>query len=361
MNNDVWLLLGPELGKKRQLINKIIFETKDALKKDELDIIKFFASDIDASSIAFEIQTTSLFACSRLIRIEQIDSWTASDVKIIASAITSKDANTTIIMSSDLTKVGVTLEKTVKKSCRIVFWQLSESEYEDYVAKKSQELGLSMHPDAIELIIFLSGENTLELEQLLSQIVVFVNDKHTKKLGQSDNNSQVHILREDIESWLSHHKQETVFKLFEEIVESRFEHAFMTLEFLLQSGEHPSQIMAGLIYQIKNAVQIKQRLQVNESIDSIFQLLNIRNYSSKNQYKKFISNKSTKSLQSMLTICAHTEDQLRSGGNAKYQAIVINMMLYHICMIYNNPSYKIYTEKSNFYYTKTSNIYLYDW
>lgn len=360
----VWLFLGPENGLKQQEINKIIKEIESSIPQgEEIEKTKFFAGDADSFSIASEIQTPSLFSRYRIIQIYQVDLWQASDTKSIAKAIQSKNEDTFIIMVSDATKMGTTIDKLVEKKSKKIFWQLTNQDYSEYVARRAEQLGLKIHQDAIDVLVYIGGESTLELDNLITQIATFrnVQKEELEKRGEQDTSAlQNYIMKDDVDLWLSHFKQETIFKLFEDLSKAQYEKAFLTLKFLLQAGEHPAQLMAGLIYQLRNALRLAQRLKRNEPAKSILLSLNIRNFASQNQYQKFISCCTEKALQTMLQICVSTEEILRSGGNAQFQEIIMSRMLYQICMLHHSKSYKPYTEKSKSYYN-ISNIYLYDW
>lgn len=356
--NGIWLLLGPEYGLKKKEVAHIKHTIESGISED-LEIQKFFAGDATAHVIASEIQSRSLFASYRLIQIFQADIWNASDMKIIAQALRSKDAETFIIMMSDATKIGATIEKIVLQNAKKIFWKLSDEDYTQYIVQKSQSMGLRIHDEAIDSIIFVSGESTLDIDMVLNQIAIFLDGERKKKQAGEENHNE-YIMKEDIALWLSHFKSETVFKMFEDISQQQYEKAILTLEFLLQSGEHPSQIMAGLVYQIRNALRLSQAKERGEHIKTVLQRLNIRNFVTQKHYTDFIAYSTTDAIAKMLQICMDTEEALRSGGDMRLQTLIMSMMAYHICMLHHNPSHTIGAEKSHSYYN-IHTAYLYDW
>lgn len=367
--DNIWLLLGPEIGIKRQKINTIISHIKTSTQsKEEVETIKFFASDTETKTIAYEIQTQSLFATIRIICIEQIDMWVTSDIKTIAEAIKSKDPNTTIIFCSDSTKVSVILEKTIPQSNKIIFWHLSEKDYYTHIRKKATQMHITIQEDAVESLVYLAADSTLELDNLLEQISIFKtksNEDITKidpslNENKSTTPNNAIIEKKDIEKWISYHKQETVFKIVEEIALSKYEAAFLVLDSLLHSGSSPSQLIAGITFQIKNALRLKQRIDAGEYPKNILLSLNIRGSTFQQTYIDFVANRTLKTFQTMLILCAETEESLRTGGGSRYQKIMMTMLIYRVCMLHHNAHYQPFTDKTESHYN-VSNIYLQDW
>ena len=355
--NNTWLFLGPELGIKKKEIDKIKTQyIKGVPRGEEIERINMFASDNDVASIAFEIKTTSLFSAYRIISVKQIELWSSSDAKSILDALHSKDSNTLIILTSEETKVTATLEKTVPTSQKKTFWSLTEHEYVEYVRKTSKAMKLDIQHEAIEQIVYLSGENTQELDTILSNIKIFC----TVQKEQEHNNQYHLITKDDIELWVSHQKQESVFKLFAELSHKNYIHTMSTFYALIKSGEHPNQMIAGLIYQIKNALRLKQKIIAGSSEKSALLSLFIRNFEVQKQYINFVRPCSLPTLQRMLEACFSIEETLRSGGDTHYMEIIMSKFLYTICMLHKDPDYQGITEISKSQYNKI-NIHLYDW
>lgn len=361
--NNIWLYLGPEIGDKQKATHELITNITKKLsvdnEKESLEKLKWYANDTDIKHISSEIQSNSLFSQYRFIHITQIDSWSASDVKLFLQAINTIADDTYILLTSDETKVIPTLEKSVPSSHKKIFWELQASEYIARLTKMSQEKGMQFQDDAIELMVYLAGENTSELETLFSQITTFLEAQapppatHPNK-ESTDTTTQEHyiVTRENIEHWLTHIKHETVFSLFDAMANSKYEEVFSTLGILLKSGEAPAKIMAGLIYQIKIALRLTEKTAQGESITNALYAMSIRGRIRQQKYINFLGKCNAHAIQQMFRQCVQTEQLLRSGGTHKYFEVTISQLIFRICMLHNNPHYNVSTGNINSYYNK---------
>lgn len=337
MNNahTIWFLGGPEIGEKHKEYDTIYKNIETFLQKDNktspnIQRNKFYIGDDNVENIAEEITNTSLFTPHKLIIIENADNLSAPHAKKIALSYQHvHDVNpqtTFMILFADTHKIHSSLDNLIPAKNKKIFWKLSESDYSRHITKKAMDLNIQLHPDAIDMIIHLAGENTEELNAILSSIA-----QHSKALHSQ---KPTLIEKESIENWVAHYKQESVFTLFSALSMHRYQETVDILTVLLMSQENLIHIIAGIIYQIKNSIRIKAHLLSGLSIQQVCKLLRIPGgYTIHNQYKNFIEYISLSSLEDIFSICEHTNVQLRSGHDAKFQKILVSNMMYQIIAI----------------------------
>ena len=130
---------------------------------------------------------------------------------------------------------------------------------------------------------------------------------------------------------MTHYKSETVFSLFAMLASRRYDDAVDILATLLASQENIISIIAGMVYQIKNAIRIKQNCIEGMSIKSACMAVGVRGgYTAHNQYGDFIAHVPLLSLQKMLCVCQETDATVREGYTARYQNLLVSKMMYDI-------------------------------
>ena len=272
----------------------------------------------------------------------------------IAAACSKADKNVFIMLLSTQTKLHSTIEKLISKNRKKIFWELTSSDYAQYITQRAREKNISFDPYAIDMLVNLAGENTMELDILLNHIVQHAQRKEQLKNQikdqrknqnnltpeQEQENSNftppplLSIEREDIEQWITHYKTENIFSLFAALSEQRYKVALDILSTLLDSDENTIQCIAGFVYQLRIARQLKLQLLEGFTPDRIFLKLNIRNYTTQKRYRNFVSTTSVEDLEDMICICENTDATLREGFDARYKKILLSKMIYDIIKLH---------------------------
>jgi DNA polymerase-3 subunit delta len=228
--HGAYILLGPEAGKKQDAIDEI---RRKLSANGPAEETVFYAGETPAAEIAQIIQNRSLFAQSRLFIIKNAEELSKEkDIALIASCVnTLEDA--ALLLLSDEIRLAAGLENACPKENRVVFYELFESEKNKWVASFFSRGGYKIEPDGIDAILEMVENRTDILKNECSRIMFFLPKDRP-------------ITAPDIEQWLSHNREESVYTLFSRIAAGDAAKSVESLHTLLGAKERPQSILAGL-------------------------------------------------------------------------------------------------------------------
>ena len=202
----IWLFLGPEIGNKNTEIEQIL---KNAKKQcGELDEHSFYANETSVSSVLSILQSGSLFSAGCFViykiaesikkkeDIELISEWVSSVEKKLANENTSF-----LVLVSDEISVDKKLTGCVPKQNQKVFWELFENQKNDWIRKYFTTNGFRIESDAIDSILELVENDTQTLKSECSRFLLCFDKGHE-------------ITSDDVDTVLTHNREETPFTLF---------------------------------------------------------------------------------------------------------------------------------------------------
>ena len=128
--------------------------------------------------------------------------------------------------------------KLKQQNERIEFWRPFENQLPLWVKKEANELGGKIKPEAIDLLIELTGS---ELSILFQEL---------KKLVIASGNSSITI--EKIKESVRYLRKDSVFDFIEQFGNRRLKNCLRTLESLCMSGEAPQKIWFMLVKQLRD-------------------------------------------------------------------------------------------------------------
>jgi DNA polymerase-3 subunit delta len=229
-----FIFLGPELGKKQDAV--------DAIKKNYpgAEESVFYGGETPAGTIADTLQNISLFADSRLVIVKNADAIKKKDeLDLIASCINDMEKDTTtLILLSDETKIAAALENAVPKANKQIFYEMFEKEKAEWLRSFFKREGVSIDNDCIDIILELVENNTAALKRECTNLIYFL------PKGQP-------IRPEDVEKWLSHNREESVFTLFSRIAAGDLGKSLESLAVMLAAKESAQSILAGLSWRFR--------------------------------------------------------------------------------------------------------------
>ncbi|MBN2652681.1 MAG: DNA polymerase III subunit delta [Spirochaetales bacterium] len=245
-NKNIYLLLGPEKGKKKDFL-KTLFTKISKTTGEKPEVFKFYPFEDDIEKILTEIQSSSLFASSKIILINEADTINATDAKILGTNIPETTPDTFIVFMSDQTsaaKISKSIEKLVVKENKIIFWELFESDKRSWIIgffKKQQQ---TINNEAIDLILELVENNTEDIKSNCQNLSLFYAKETT-------------IDNKMVEEFLYHSKEENAFSLFERLVEKDTIVSLEILDKIISSGNtHFILLCGGLLFQFRRLHQL---------------------------------------------------------------------------------------------------------
>jgi DNA polymerase-3 subunit delta len=225
-----FIFLGPELGKKQDAI--------DAVKKKypNAEESSFYAGETPAGTIADSLQNISLFAQERVVIVKNAELIKKKDeIDLLVSCIKNLDNSTVLILLSDEIKLAAALDEAVPKTNRQIFYEMFEREKSDWVKQFFKREGFNIEDEGVASILELVDNNTASLKRECSRLVYFLpKDRPVKP--------------EDLEKWLAHNREESVFTLFSRIASGDVSKALESVAVMLAAKESAQGILAGLAW-----------------------------------------------------------------------------------------------------------------
>ena len=291
----VYTFLGPELGKKQDAVNAI----KKKLEGAETSV--FYAGETSVSTISDTLLNINLFADLRIVIVKNAELIKKKDeIELLVSCIKNIEENTTLILLSDEIKLAATLDDTVPKANRQVFYEMFEREKNEWVRQFFNREGYNIDKDCITAILEMVENNTEALKRECSRLIYFLPKDHPLKI-------------EDIEKWLSHNREESAFTLFSRIAAGDLSKALESLSVMLAAKESAQSILAGLAWCFRKLGDYLSLLETGGAGNS-FELkkIGLSSPKAKDDYSAAATRYDTGSVEACLALTAECDVLLRS-------------------------------------------------
>lgn len=323
MTAPVFLFTGPEAGER----NETLKTTINSLKKKfgDTEEYHFYASETPVQEFMTVLQNESLFAGSTCVVVKNAEFIKKKeDIEMISSWISSCTCETSVlILTSDSISVDTKLEKLIPPSNKKVFWEMFENRKVPWIVSFFRKNGYNITDDAAELILEMIENNTETLKNECSRFFILFPKEHA-------------IVPEDVESVLTHTREENAFSLFDAMSASpspaniRFEKSLEILQKIRLSKDNSSVlILAGLTSCFRKVV-LWHKLK-NEGKNDDFNL-KINGFSGKTikaQYERASKIWTSGQSTAILADLATTDMQIRSGGTLM-EDVLLQKLLYEI-------------------------------
>lgn len=228
MENEIYksyLLLGPEIGRKQEYIDKLKTANKDA------ELYKFYPFDNQMDQLFEVLGNESLFAPSRLVVLEKGDQITnQKDLSQLISYIKNPSDNALLIICSEENF----LKKTSLQNCftkgknLFYFYELFESDKDSWLKNFFNKEGFRISSESCQIIKEQIENNLQEFRNICTQMVIYYKTK--------DRNTN-EITVEDIEDFLTHTRTESEESLFGYIAKLDLESSLDCLHTLIRQTD----------------------------------------------------------------------------------------------------------------------------
>ncbi|MCL1991716.1 MAG: DNA polymerase III subunit delta [Spirochaetes bacterium] len=227
---NVYIFLGPELGKKQDAMNSLRKKFPDA------EETVFYAGETDAGFIADNVQNGSLFSESRIVLVKNADLIKKKDdIELLAGCAKKMGADTALVFFSEEIKLAAALDDLAPKANRQVFYELFEREKSEWLRSFFRKEGFNIEPPAVDTILEMVENNTEAFRKECSRLILFLPKDRP-------------ISASDIEKWLAHSREETAFSLFSRIAAGDISKSLESLRSMLAAKESPQGILAALAW-----------------------------------------------------------------------------------------------------------------
>jgi DNA polymerase-3 subunit delta len=312
----VYLLLGPEEGEKNAFISSTIQAYRDS-SGEEPEIYRYYPYDTDISELISIIRNGSLFASYKFITLRNIEDIKGGELKKLNEYLEQPEKQATLFLVSGEYRPQNSLLKKVPKQQQKMFFELFENKKRDWLNRYFRSAGIGVDGDAVELLLELVENNTLEMKQAADRLILYFGRGNT--LGA-----------DDVEEFIYHSKEENVFTLFGKLVTRDFPSSLETMRTILQSGGSGGiQLIGGLVWQFRRLLKLSRLTDRHYSEQEALGKVPIRGKRNQNTYLTGNRSFSTLELQRIISLLAEYDAALRQQSG-DVQEILLDMCLYHL-------------------------------
>lgn len=323
MKLPIYLFYGPEFGQR----NDAVEEIKQKLNKSfgEVENHTFYLMESSINQVINILQSGTLFSNGVCVVCKNAELLKKKeDIQTISKWLENPQENTVLILVSDEGTVDSKLEKLVPQENKKKFWELFESEKLKWVSNFFEQNGYKIESEAVNLILDLVENNTQSLRTECSRFFLCFAKDHL-------------ITEEDVDSVLSHTREENPFTLFnsmtqfQESPQKRLEKALEILQKIRLSKENNSVVLIAALASCFRKLTLWQSICVNGYEPSEETCRN-NGFSSKIQRRQYNNAShvwSQGQANAILSLLASTDMQIRSG-NALLEDVLLQKLLYEI-------------------------------
>ena len=319
MTDSVYLFLGPEEGEKRKKINSIENSISKSIgEKPEKHI--FYPFEKKVSEIVSLMKNGSLFSAHKFIIINNAEEIKKkADVELIIDICKKPVKGNTLILRSNANSIDKKIEKVIPSNNKIIFWEMFENQKKSWISSYFNKFEQKINPDAIDHLLEMVENNTSELKIACEKISFFF-DK-----GKI-------ITEDEIETYLYHSREESVFSLFDKMAQKDLEGALeINKKLSLSSDNTPISIISGLLWQFKKLLNLKTMLSKRLSIQEAMLKQGIRGKKNQKNYQTALGNYTLHELQKIIVILSDHDFMLRNS-KSDMQKIIIEILIYK-CLV----------------------------
>lgn len=319
MINSVYLLLGPEEGKKKsetQKIEQIVI--KKVGESPEKHI--FYPFEKKISDIVSLMKNGSLFSSHKFIIINNADEIKKkADVDLMVEICKNPIKGNTLVLRSSNNSIDKKIEKVIPKDNKIIFWEMFENQKKSWITSYFNKFEQKINPNAVDHLLEMVENNTSELKSACEKISFFF---HKGKL----------ITEDEIDTYLYHSREETVFSLFEKMALKDLESSLeINVKLSLSSESSPIAIISGLLWQFKRLLSLKTMLSQRVPIQEAMLKQGIRGKKNQKTYQAALGNYTLHELQKIISILSDHDFMLRNS-KTEMQKIIIEILIYK-CLV----------------------------
>lgn len=319
----VYLYTGPEFGNRNDAVEAV----KKSLAKQNgvVEEHLFYLTETPFSQVMMILQSGTLFSNAVFVVCKAAEVLKKKDdLEQLSSWLESKpEENAVLVLISDEISVDSKLEKLVPASNRQKFWEMYDDKKVPWVKTFFSKNGYGIEEEAAELILDMVENNTQTLKNECSRFFLCFSTGHV-------------ITVDDVESVLTHDREESPFTLFDCIADvsvpagKRLEGAVSILQKIRLSKENSSVMFIAGLASCFRKLSLWHKINEGGYADDF--ALKTNGFGSslmQKQYRKAAKVWNLGQTTAILAILAATDMEIRSGGTLM-EDILLQKMLYEI-------------------------------
>ncbi|MCF7933333.1 MAG: DNA polymerase III subunit delta [Spirochaetia bacterium] len=336
-----YLLLGPESGNKAKRIREIRALCKACNGDTDAELHRFYPFETEQGEILAALQNTSLFADHRLVLLAEAENLKAAQAQMIAEYLKHPSESATLVITSANTSVHASLMKAVPKEQKQIFWELFENQKKDWLIDYFRTRSIDISLEAVELMLSLIENNTQELRVVSQQLAAYMLIAHE----DDETAGQVEITEDDVETFIYHSRQESVFTLFDHIAARKLEEALEVLRAIeLSRDTDPIGLFGGLLWQFRRLYSYMSIIEDGDTEQDGFNGATVLGKSSairgkhnQHTYRSAAKEYNLKDVEHIISFLCDTDKAVREMGTA-IQPMLIERLIHTIIKRKGTPT-----------------------
>lgn len=229
------LFLGPEEGEKQGAVQ----ELRTVMQKHYgpgIEEYSYYAFETSPADVVAILRNGSLFGSAVVVRYRGVEALKRKeDTAILAEYAKHPSPAGLLIMESSEVGVHESLKKVAGAANTRIFWEMFENQKQGWLMSHFRRMDVRIEADAVELLLELVDNNTMDLRMEADRLVACVGNE---------------ITYEDVDQYVYHAREESVFTLSDAVLSRDLEHSLDILSKLIVLTD-PVQILLGLSWQFE--------------------------------------------------------------------------------------------------------------
>jgi len=159
-------------GADRPKIHRALRRLRDRIGDDAVELLS--ASDANGEDAVAACNALGLLGGGqRLVIVEEVDRWKASDTKSVTAYLTSPAPDTVLALVAGDMKKDSALAKACAKAGDVLVYDVPKRRVPEWVTKQFADRGVSVDPEAVRLLVDVVGENPEELATEVDKVATW--------------------------------------------------------------------------------------------------------------------------------------------------------------------------------------------
>lgn len=236
---------GDEPYLTERAVKRLLDLTVSADSRDfNMDI--FYGKECRGDEIAAAAQTLPMFADRRVVLVRRSGELSAAALERLTEYAADPSPSTCLIFEGEKIDQRKKFFLEIKKNGKLVeFRRLYENQLGPFIREEAAARGKKVEPAAIEMLVYLSGNNLKELAAEMEKVATFIGDRDIIRVA-------------DIKEIVSDTKVDSIFELTDAIGSKDLARALRSLNTILRDGEAPLMVLAMLARHFRQLWRVKE-------------------------------------------------------------------------------------------------------
>jgi len=225
---------------------KLLLDRTVSPDSRDFNLDVFYGKECKGDEIATAGQTLPMFADRRVVLVKRSSELSAAALDILTGYVSDPSPSTCMIFEGEKIDQRKKFFLEIKKHGNLVeFKRLYENQLGPFIREEAASFGKKLEAQALELLIYLVGNNLQELAAEIEKVATYIGMRDTINMA-------------DIREIVSDTKVDSIFELTDAIGGKDLGKALRNLSTILRDGEAPLMVLAMLTRHFRQLWKVKE-------------------------------------------------------------------------------------------------------